>query len=137
MVWTVCTNISNAAAVLFIELTQSQLLGFSQCMCQLHEVTLGHPHLIVQDHPHHNILSPDSWSNVTPQWRIYLCVVNVLEFSFSLELLIDVDMNVVANWTARYLFGIHSGNVRDVGFDDYIRFAVEPLGMFWTGTFAT
>lgn len=34
---------------------------------------------------HHNILSPDSWSNVTSQWRIYLCVVNVLEFSFSLE----------------------------------------------------
>lgn len=41
-----------------------------------------------------------------------------LVLSSDLELLIDVDMNVVANWTARYLFGIHSGNVRDVGFDD-------------------
>lgn len=137
MVWTVCTNISNTAAVLFIELTQSQLLDLSQCMCQLHEVTLGHPHLIVQDYPHHNILSPDSGSNVTSQWGIDLCVVNVLKFSFSLELLIDVDMNVVANWTARYLFGIHSGNVRDVCFDDYIRLAVQPLWMFWAGTFAT
>lgn len=41
-----------------------------------------------------------------------------MTLSSDLELLIDVDMNVVANWTARYLFGIHSGNVRDVGFDD-------------------
>lgn len=44
-----------------------------------------------------------------------------MTLSSDLELLIDVDMNVVANWTARYLFGIHSGNVRDVGFDDWKR----------------
>lgn len=41
-----------------------------------------------------------------------------LHFSSDLELLVDVDMNVVANWTAWDLFGIHSGNVRDVSFND-------------------
>lgn len=41
-----------------------------------------------------------------------------MTLSSDLELLIDVDMNVIANWTARDLFGIHSGYIRDVGFDD-------------------
>lgn len=41
-----------------------------------------------------------------------------MTLSSDLELLIDVDMNVIANWTARDLFGIHSGDVRNVGFDD-------------------
>lgn len=50
--------------------------------------------------------------------EVFMPVSQELHFSSDLELLVDVDMNVVANWTAWDLFGIHSGNVRDVSFND-------------------